>query len=433
MKRFEKRDEQRIHLADTGLRQEKYDPASTMEDHEKRMRNLLKKVHDLGGSATNAQFRRIVISSMPAGWKQDVRSVPGTTSAEAFTYLHTLWNEKEEERWEEERDTKRVKALMAAHSHTPTSSQISSNSSRASNKSAVICHNCSKPGHIARKCWAKGGGMEGQWPKQTNKPNTGANASAADVNDGNTSSPMATYVMSAQAGSKYGMSTSSQQPKSSADPATRQNNSILRGAGQQETRREDVDSDLPNYTIVTREECAACHGTSSLYSPATPVIKTFIDSGASEHCWVRRSDFVDYTEVQGQGGSSAIAGEGGRFQILGTGTVQFVTRNGESERTIQLRGAKHTPSFGHNLVSLSTLDGQGMRGEWGKGVLTVKALSGETILEGFGRNKMYEIEVLESGHTTVSYSRTRDRPVDVLTWHRRLGHVAIRRIIRMAN
>lgn len=65
-----------------------------MEDHEKRMRNLIKKVHDLGGTATDTQFRRIVISSMPPDWRQDVRSVPGTSSADAFTYIHTLWYEK---------------------------------------------------------------------------------------------------------------------------------------------------------------------------------------------------------------------------------------------------------------------------------------------------------------------------------------------------
>ncbi|KAJ3860460.1 hypothetical protein EV359DRAFT_23303, partial [Lentinula novae-zelandiae] len=69
IKRFEKRNEQRIHLADTNLRQEKYNPLEDMmEDHEKRMRNLLKKVHDLGGVATDAQFRRIIISSMPPEW-----------------------------------------------------------------------------------------------------------------------------------------------------------------------------------------------------------------------------------------------------------------------------------------------------------------------------------------------------------------------------
>lgn len=40
-----------------------------MEDHEKKMQNLLKKVHDLGGTATDAQFRQIIISSMPSDWR----------------------------------------------------------------------------------------------------------------------------------------------------------------------------------------------------------------------------------------------------------------------------------------------------------------------------------------------------------------------------
>lgn len=89
-----------------------------MEDHEKKMQNLLKKVHDLGGTASNAQFRRIIISSMPPKWRSDVHSVPGNSSADAFAYLHTLWYEKE--RKEEERDSKRVKALMAVHPYTTT-------------------------------------------------------------------------------------------------------------------------------------------------------------------------------------------------------------------------------------------------------------------------------------------------------------------------
>lgn len=71
-----------------------------------------------------------------------------------------------------------------------------------------------------------------------------------------------------------------------------------------------------------------------MYSPPTPIIKTFLDSGASEHCWVRRDDFIEYTEVQGQGGSSAILGEAGRFQICSTRVVQFIMRIDNSERRI---------------------------------------------------------------------------------------------------
>ncbi|KAJ3858174.1 hypothetical protein EV359DRAFT_88143 [Lentinula novae-zelandiae] len=91
-----------------------------MEDHEKKMRNLIKRVHDLGGTATDAQFQWIIILSMPQEWRQDVCSIPGVSSADAFAYLHTLWYEKEEERREDKRDTKRVKALMTTQSLATT-------------------------------------------------------------------------------------------------------------------------------------------------------------------------------------------------------------------------------------------------------------------------------------------------------------------------
>lgn len=57
IKRFEKRDKQRIHLVETSLQHEVFNPSTdTMESHEKKMQDLLKKVHDLGGSTTDAQF-----------------------------------------------------------------------------------------------------------------------------------------------------------------------------------------------------------------------------------------------------------------------------------------------------------------------------------------------------------------------------------------
>ncbi|KAJ3805549.1 hypothetical protein F5876DRAFT_81661 [Lentinula aff. lateritia] len=130
---------------------------------------------------------------MPPEWKQDIHSVPGNSSTDTFAYLHTLWYEKEEERREDKHNTKGVKALMTAYSSTFTNTQT-----RNGGKSTIICHNCSKPKQIARKCWAKGGSMEGQWLKQgqASKPKTEANAVNPDNN--NASSPMATYVMSSQ-------------------------------------------------------------------------------------------------------------------------------------------------------------------------------------------------------------------------------------------
>lgn len=278
--------------------------------------------------------------------------------------------------------------------------------------------------------------MEGQWPKtsQMTKQNTGVGVNAANTHRGEeTPSPMATYVMSIKAGNGLSTSISIPRPKSTADPANRQNDPILREAGQWETGKENVDKDVASRTTVSKANCLICSSHTPLYSIPTPAIQMFLNSGASEHCWVQRSDFVEYTEVHGQTGSSAISGEVGTFQIQGIGTVQFVTRVGDTERIVHLQGVRHTPAFGHNLISLSTLDKRGMRGEWGLGRMTVRTTTGETILEGFGQSKMYGVVILESGETTTNYSRARDRPVDILTWHRRLGHISIRRILRMSN
>ncbi|KAJ3780650.1 hypothetical protein GGU10DRAFT_237712, partial [Lentinula aff. detonsa] len=79
------------------------------------------------------------------------------------------------------------------------------------------------------------------------------------------------------------------------------------------------------------------------------------DLGASEHCWVNRSDFIAYNKVEGQHGNSAIAGEEGQFTIQGIGQVRFTTRVEGRPTSVVLTDVRHTPEFGHNLISLSTL------------------------------------------------------------------------------
>ena len=52
--------------------------------------------------------------------------------------------------------------------------------------SDVVCHNCKKKGHKKADCWAKGGGKEGQGPKQKKgkgKKSKTATVAAVDDND----------------------------------------------------------------------------------------------------------------------------------------------------------------------------------------------------------------------------------------------------------
>ncbi|KAE9403466.1 hypothetical protein BT96DRAFT_936473 [Gymnopus androsaceus JB14] len=161
--KYEKQVEQQIHLADTALRSHTYKPESTtMEDHKKKMKNLLlRTLKDYGGTCNDPQFRLIVIASLPLDWKQDTRSVPSTSSEDAFTFLHSLYLEKQQERESSERDKKRVKALLASQNTTAAAVEPQ----RAGRNSNLVCSNCGKCGHTVHRCWAKGGGAEGEGPK----------------------------------------------------------------------------------------------------------------------------------------------------------------------------------------------------------------------------------------------------------------------------
>ena len=93
--KYEAKDKQCIHIADTSLHTHRYHPnTSTMEEHKKYMKNLLKVLHNLGGTCTDEQFRLIVIASMPKAWQGYVLNVPGDSSEDAFIYLHHIYLDK---------------------------------------------------------------------------------------------------------------------------------------------------------------------------------------------------------------------------------------------------------------------------------------------------------------------------------------------------
>jgi len=51
-------------------------------------------------------------------------------------------------------------------------------------ESEDACENCNKLGHTRSECWSKGGGKEGQDPKQKKKNKTKSVTVAADNNEG---------------------------------------------------------------------------------------------------------------------------------------------------------------------------------------------------------------------------------------------------------
>ncbi|KAE9401747.1 hypothetical protein BT96DRAFT_937637 [Gymnopus androsaceus JB14] len=167
IKKYEAHDKQHIHIADTILREHKFNPeTTTMEDHEKKRKNLLKSLHNLGGTCNDYQFWMIVIASMPEAWKDYVLNVPGIFSSDVFTYLHCLYLDKVRRNRDTEDDhiKKQVAALFAQHLAT----HAASSTTLTPKRERPICTNppCpSKVGHTIDRCWAKGGGAEEKAPK----------------------------------------------------------------------------------------------------------------------------------------------------------------------------------------------------------------------------------------------------------------------------
>ncbi|KAE9387122.1 hypothetical protein BT96DRAFT_1005429 [Gymnopus androsaceus JB14] len=292
--KYEKQVEQQIHLADTALRSHTYKP-ETMGEH-----------------VTIPQFRLIVIASLPLDWKQDTRSVPSTSSEDAFTFLHSLYLEKQQERESSERDKKRVKALLASQNTTAAAVEPQ----RAGRNSNLVCSNCGKCGHTVHRCWAKGGGAEGEGPKnwRVRRPNNNhaannsnvlnnVNAAAASVAAADPE-PSQLFVLSADSMGR----SHTRMPNTSPDKtSSRHEPALVIERSDELEELAGICRDLPIHCklVPSMNKCSACHGNTSFHP------KTYIDSGATQHCWVSRNDFITFAEVVGQKGSSAIAGDAG--------------------------------------------------------------------------------------------------------------------------
>ncbi|KAJ3911075.1 hypothetical protein F5877DRAFT_86518 [Lentinula edodes] len=198
---FEQKSEELLLFHDSNLRAHRYAyPEETMEEHKRTMRNLLRRATNAGAVITDGQFRVIVLASLPKDWDADIRHLPGKTSSEAFIYLQGIWLQREKRRTEEEREEKKVKALLAMH--------VASAQAPDKNRPTCANPNCKKIGHTIQRCWAKGGGAEGKGPNgwrfnKNNEPNRNQNAGnaiAATANTTNpTATPLETYVLSAKA------------------------------------------------------------------------------------------------------------------------------------------------------------------------------------------------------------------------------------------
>jgi hypothetical protein len=259
---------------------------------------------------------------------------------------------------------------------------------------------CRKLGHTIEMCWKKGGGAKGKGPKgwrynKTNAPGTSAASitvtpalptipptMASNVY------PSPTELYANLADTKPGMFNTTPITMRSPDTVPNRYGTSVLDVECHSGENISVHGDIPVTCVLVASpvKCAVCNSDVSSYQHQPRI---YLDSAASEHCWVKKSEIAQYQNIAGQPGSSVVAGE--KFQIPGIGNVTVLSKVNGTEKMVELVGVRHTPEFSNNLISLTTLDLQGFSREWGGGKLSVRAPSGKTVMVGAQEGKMYQV------------------------------------------
>ena len=132
-------------------------------EHVSSLRKLQEELHLMGSLIPDEDFAMILVSSLPESWDIYTSAYLGSkTDGTALTSHELVAILLEEERRRNARTG--YSQDVAMHGK-----YAKGDKKKNSGDSEKECHNCHKKGHIAKDCWAKGGGKEGQGPGSKKK------------------------------------------------------------------------------------------------------------------------------------------------------------------------------------------------------------------------------------------------------------------------
>ena len=156
-----------LHQIDTRrqLHQKKCGENDDMKAHLEELVNLRGKLIGMGATVEDAKFRTIILSSLPLSYRSIISAITVSASLTKAKvendHLIRIITEEAESRLILEGNS-----AGAGSALTATDKPVKGNRQQRQKKNRPKCYNCNKPGHTKAECWAKGGGMEGQGPKQ---------------------------------------------------------------------------------------------------------------------------------------------------------------------------------------------------------------------------------------------------------------------------
>ena len=177
------------------------------------------------------------------------------------------------------------------------------------------CENCGKAGHGKQECWSKGGGKEGQGPRQK-KSKKGEKTESAVVAVDEDKDELFAFVCTSA------------------------------------------------YAIVAE----------ALQVPKSR-LGTCVDSGASRDYCPDRSKFSSYKPID----RNITTADGRTIKAIGMGDMHVELPNGSKKTKMVFKNAIHTPDMAFTLISISRLDKAGYSVTFNKGMCTIKDKNSCTI------------------------------------------------------
>ncbi|KAF5348755.1 hypothetical protein D9757_014135 [Collybiopsis confluens] len=381
-------------LAKERIQQFKYTPGTRFEEYFKNLEALRKAANDVGCSIQDEDLRTRFLTSL----SKEYLWILQTHGARPLPDLKRVLLEYD----------------MMVESSNPTSNATVPTALSVS--SGIICENCNRNGHTKKGCWARNGGREGLGPRWYKAPK-----GMEPVKTSASSSAATTIV------------TESSAPSIAAATIYHFDDQDFNGTAALPPRINPLDHLVSRLGGETDPvlNIRGCDG-GSVEIFAVPSrnennfrdVPTYLDSAATHWCIRDRRRFITYTSEKTNEGS--------------INCLQFP--------------AKHTPSFGMNLISIPALDRKGLRGEWGDGRIMVKdPASGRCIIDGHlaakrSGNSLYRINVIDnldslpalvtspdSTFVLASSGKSRSNPCSLAMWHARFGHADVNMIRIMAK
>ena len=281
----------------------------------------------MGSTMSDTRFNIILMSSLPDSYRPTLQTITAAERASKLSgsqsqqmkpddLIAFIIEEAQHRVISDERNKSAGSALAAyAKKGKGKANKRKDHSKTSKTDSDATCENCGKPGHGKLDCWSKGGGKEGQGPRQK-KSKKGERTETAVVAVEEEKDELFAFVCT----SAY--------------------------------------ANIAETLQVPKSRLGTC-----------------VDSGASRDYCPDRSKFSNYKPID----RNITTADGRTVKAIGMGDMHVELPNGSKKTKTIFKNAIHVPDMAFTLISISRLDKAGYSVTFNKGMCTIKNRNRHTI------------------------------------------------------